>query len=246
MINFFRKIRQKLLEENRFKKYIIYALGEIVLVVLGILIALQINNWNQNRLNAIHENKILKNLKKELARNNELNEALVINRLDKKIESLKLAKKFCENELTVKDTLAFLNTVSYGGVFSGGHIFGERNSYDELINTGNIQLINNDSIKNSIANYYGYLNAVKDRAKVHSSRFSSYTSELRPFDTENPNYISKFDQFEMLQSFNSPEFRKLVDLELSYAFKVRDYIKNVRTQGDQTINLIEKKLKNEL
>ena len=46
MIKFFRKIRQQLLAENRLGKYLIYALGEIVLVVIGILIALQINNWN--------------------------------------------------------------------------------------------------------------------------------------------------------------------------------------------------------
>jgi len=49
MIKFFRKIRQKLLTENKFSKYLIYAFGEIVLVVIGILIALQINNWNQSK-----------------------------------------------------------------------------------------------------------------------------------------------------------------------------------------------------
>ncbi|APX99918.1 DUF6090 family protein [Lacinutrix venerupis] len=49
MIKFFRKIRQNLLSENKFSKYLIYAIGEIVLVVIGILIALQINNWNENR-----------------------------------------------------------------------------------------------------------------------------------------------------------------------------------------------------
>ena len=49
MIKFFRKIRQKLLTENKFTKYLIYAIGEIVLVVIGILIALQINNWNETR-----------------------------------------------------------------------------------------------------------------------------------------------------------------------------------------------------
>ena len=48
MIKFFRKVRQKLLKENRFNKYVLYAIGEIVLVVIGILIALQINNWNEN------------------------------------------------------------------------------------------------------------------------------------------------------------------------------------------------------
>ncbi len=49
MLKFFRKIRQKLLSENRFSKYLIYALGEIFLVVIGILIALQINNWSEER-----------------------------------------------------------------------------------------------------------------------------------------------------------------------------------------------------
>ena len=50
MIKFFRKIRQRLLTENKFTKYLLYAIGEIVLVVIGILIALSINNWNQNRM----------------------------------------------------------------------------------------------------------------------------------------------------------------------------------------------------
>lgn len=49
MIRFFRSIRQRLLEENRFTRYMLYAIGEIILVVVGILIALQINNWNEDR-----------------------------------------------------------------------------------------------------------------------------------------------------------------------------------------------------
>ena len=47
MNNFFRRIRQSLLAENKFSKYLLYAVGEILLVVIGILIALQINNWNE-------------------------------------------------------------------------------------------------------------------------------------------------------------------------------------------------------
>ena len=49
MIKFFRKIRQRLLTENKFSKYLLYAIGEILLVVVGILIALQINNSNESR-----------------------------------------------------------------------------------------------------------------------------------------------------------------------------------------------------
>ena len=57
MIQFFRKIRENLLKENRFSKYLIYALGEIVLVVIGILIALSLNNRNEQQKN--HENFLL-------------------------------------------------------------------------------------------------------------------------------------------------------------------------------------------
>lgn len=49
MIKFFRRIRQRLLTENKFSKYLFYAVGEIVLVVIGILVALQLNNWNEER-----------------------------------------------------------------------------------------------------------------------------------------------------------------------------------------------------
>ena len=62
MIKFIRKIRQKLLTENKFRKYLLYAIGEIVLVVIGILIALQINNWNEDRKERIVEKKIYENL----------------------------------------------------------------------------------------------------------------------------------------------------------------------------------------
>lgn len=59
MIKFFRHIRQPLLSENKFSKYLLYAIGEIVLVVIGIPIALQINNWNEQRKAAIWGKEIL-------------------------------------------------------------------------------------------------------------------------------------------------------------------------------------------
>ena len=63
MINFFRKIRQKLLTENKFSKYLLYAIGEIFLVVIGILIALNINNWNENQKQLKLEKEILGEVK---------------------------------------------------------------------------------------------------------------------------------------------------------------------------------------
>jgi hypothetical protein len=66
MIKFFRKIRQRLLIENNFSKYLIYAIGEIVLVVIGILIALQLNNLNENKKNDIFEKEILSQIQDNL------------------------------------------------------------------------------------------------------------------------------------------------------------------------------------
>ncbi len=63
MIAFFRRVRQQLLTESKLRNYLIYALGEIILVVIGILIALQINNWNQDRIQV----KELEGLKKSIS-----------------------------------------------------------------------------------------------------------------------------------------------------------------------------------
>lgn len=60
MIKFFRRIRQRLLAENRISKYLLYAIGEIILVVVGILIALQINNWNEQRIERRVELQLLR------------------------------------------------------------------------------------------------------------------------------------------------------------------------------------------
>ena len=67
MIKFFRRIRQKLLSENKFSKYLLYALGEIILVVIGILIALSINNWNEDRKNDLREIRLVKNIVEDLS-----------------------------------------------------------------------------------------------------------------------------------------------------------------------------------
>jgi len=65
MINFFRKERKKLADNNKTVKYMRYAIGEIALVVVGILIALSINNWNQNRINQIEKKELLSKLNTE-------------------------------------------------------------------------------------------------------------------------------------------------------------------------------------
>lgn len=77
MINFFRRIRQKLITEGNLARYLIYAIGEILLVVIGILIALQINNWNEQNKTKELEKALLLEYQEELRFNvDELNRAI--------------------------------------------------------------------------------------------------------------------------------------------------------------------------
>jgi hypothetical protein len=99
MLKFFRKIRQKFLQQNKVGGYLLYSLGEIFLVVIGILIALSINNWNETRKKIESERELIISLKKELI----LNSALLDSSLnhDKKYgtEAIHLLEKIDKDSL---------------------------------------------------------------------------------------------------------------------------------------------------
>ena len=111
MIKFFRKIRYNLMEQNKTSKYFKYAIGEIVLVVIGILIALQINNWNEQRKNNSYELKLLDQLKKDLVLNSsDLEGNLFLQQ--RGIQSAQLLLDSFKNNLPYHDSLLvhFANT----------------------------------------------------------------------------------------------------------------------------------------
>ncbi|MFK7812792.1 MAG: DUF6090 family protein [Maribacter sp.] len=244
MIKFFRKIRQKLLTENKFSKYLIYAIGEIVLVVIGILIALSINNWNQARIDKKSESKYLTDIKKEIQNNNSVLDFYIENRLPYKIEGLLSAKKYSEENIEIKDTIAFLNNVSKGGMITNGLRILSRNTYNELLSTGNFQLISKDSIKIKVKKYYWGLDAYDVNVETYKSDITKFTAGLRPYNSSKPDYISKYDSKEMMIAFRSIEFRKIIDRELSYAYSLENKIDVLAEEGLEIIELIDTELKN--
>lgn len=244
MIKFFRKIRQKLLTENKFSKYLIYAIGEIILVVIGILIALSINNWNQGRIDKKSESTYLKDIKKEIQNNSSILDYYIKNRLPFKIEGLLAAKKYSEENIEIKDTIAFLNTVTKGGMITNGLGILSRNTYNELLNTGNFQLISKDSIKIKVKKYYWGLDADDINVETYKSDITKYTTGLRPYNSSNPNYISNYDSKEMMTAFRTAEFRKIIDRELSYAYSLENKIDGLVEEGLKIVELIDIELKN--
>jgi hypothetical protein len=146
MIKFFRHIRQRMIKENRVSKYLLYAVGEIVLVVIGILIALQINNWNEGRKERVREVEFLKGLKTDLLADKVSLEDVIENRAAK-----------------IEGSIALLGNVeldTYAQVFSADSMITtvhgwveyvpQTNTFDELVSSGNLSIIKNDSIKSSL------------------------------------------------------------------------------------------------
>ena len=89
MIKFFRKIRQNLLSEGKTGKYFKYAIGEIILVVIGILIALQINNWNESRKQFTSEKEFITSVKYDLKQDKAFIQ-LIIELIEPRIEAYKI------------------------------------------------------------------------------------------------------------------------------------------------------------
>jgi hypothetical protein len=142
MLNFFKKPREKLLKEGNLKKYLTYALGEIIIVVIGILLALYLNNWNQKRTNKKQEIQFYQSMKNQL--NEDLN--TLIGEMDYNqnyLDQFSYAKKLIlSNDNSKVDTLGkiVLNMVRYSDFRR------KSNVYQTLVNSGEITLINNYQI----------------------------------------------------------------------------------------------------
>ena len=219
MIKFFRKIRQRLLTENKFSKYLFYAVGEIVLVVIGILIALQINNWNQSRILKIEEVKSLEALHSELQENLQKFDITYTRQLDRNEAVNQILFSDVSNySLSSLDSL-YLKANSnwtYNPSFS---------IYNSLINSGKIQLISNDTLKNKISKFKEEVNDYLEDEFYIFNFAAQFTMEH--FVNDDVMLVeSKFglrlrnenetlhDKKNYLNEFQSPEYRNRLSIVL--------------------------------
>jgi capsule polysaccharide export protein KpsC/LpsZ len=144
MIKFFRKIRYNLMEQSKTGKYFKYAIGEIILVVIGILIALSINNWNEGRKEVIKERQLLNNLQGEFKDNLQDLDSIAIE-VNKVISSLeKVFDQFSQsNSDTPKDSLNnWLSTAMYSPNWKPSEFL-----LNSLNNSGTIAELKNEKLK---------------------------------------------------------------------------------------------------
>jgi len=171
MIKIFRKIRQKLLSENKFNKYLLYAIGEVFLVVVGILIALSINNWNEKVKNKTSEQELLISLLQEFETNLE-----ILNKtIQKNTEIFETCTKI--GEITAP-TNTNLNEKNISELLVGAFKYESKfipNSgiMSEANNSGQLSLIYDSNLRNSISKWLSQLELV--------ARQENYVVELRDY-----------------------------------------------------------------
>lgn len=170
MIKFFRKIRRQLLSENKFSKYLLYAIGEIILVVIGILIALQVNNWNLNRKTQEKEQTYLKEIQNNLQQDSlRLQAVLDFNKNKAKIvdNMLQIFVDTLTNEARFQIFNKYANDFTFYEVFDPVRI-----AFNNMLSAESIDLIDSSELRESLSKYYNYpyLDGVQNRIAVMNRR----------------------------------------------------------------------------
>ncbi|MCJ7468161.1 MAG: DUF6090 family protein [Maribacter sp.] len=151
MINFFRKIRKKLADDNKPIKYMRYAIGEIVLVVIGILIALQINNWNEDRKSKNGFQQTMLGLAEDI-RNDTTIIQHYISVLQTQEKAAQLIIPILENRETIVDSMAFFS--AFLGMSFALNMDLNMEIWDELRKSGLPKVYADPQLVSKIQNYY--------------------------------------------------------------------------------------------
>lgn len=174
MIKFFRKIRQILLSEGKTGKYFKYAIGEIILVVIGILIALQINNWNEQRKENIKEQALLKRLEKEFNSNQKQLLGKIESRNDIIQKSSRLLTFYNEPENAELDSIFLYLGSIIPTTFDP--------IQNDLVSSGNIEIIKNEELKQLLINWSTDVIQLQETEQMflryYETTFGSYINEI--------------------------------------------------------------------
>jgi hypothetical protein len=170
MITLLRKIRKNMLNQSKISKYLLYAIGEIALVIIGILIAVSINNWNEARKQKAEEQSILKDLKEEML----INKNALQNAIDKNKDSYEAAlnikdlftNKIARDTLTQKEFFALLAKMDYNVTYDP-----QNGILNSLISSGKLGIINDKELRYALASLKEFTNdALEDTRKIEAQR----------------------------------------------------------------------------
>jgi hypothetical protein len=259
MIPLFRRTRKKMAEDNKPLKYARYAIGEIVLVVIGILIALQINNWNENRKAANEEVKILNALRADF----KVSKERIVETI--KIQSkvlnysqilIRIHERQNKSEYQYFDTHldSLSNLIGYGtSWYRAEPVTG---AYNSLISAGKIDLIKNKDLRQLLAQFIADFESGFEDQETSMQFLAKLNNETEHFilkivdnkSRKHYNFNSrKNDSLQIAESFfkNDSYFGNLF-LKTNDERHRLERQKQMLEQVNSILNIIEQELGNKL
>jgi len=259
VFRFFRTLRQRLLIENRFNKYLLYAIGEIALVMVGILLALQVNNWNEERKQRQVENKYFFNLKNDLHADLERLEAMMA-LAGTKVQAAKRLKRKADRDSvgSLYDFSGDMLALIFVDEFRPND-----NTYEEMKSSGNFSTLRNDDLKLKLMDlkktYVGIDDAQKHMRNDYDmflEDFEKYIDWGKYYDlgkSDIPTLDLVYDSvyIESHADLMAREVRELFRnkiylnniflLEINYAYHI-NILKNTRSQVREIVDLLTREL----
>jgi hypothetical protein len=231
MIRLFKKDKKKFIYSLKIRNYLAYSIGEIILVVIGILIAVYINNWDLNQLKQDNGVKALKIVKRDLQ-----TEKYVLEDFKKRYSYTRkyLIDILYNNKTDNLDSLKF---------HFGPYVHYKMNSeYISLKSSGKLNLISNSKLRSKLVNFYEvYYSIYKELEEEHKffidKRVNDYFFNQFPSDTSN--FVdSKF----VKSKLNDQTFKKILDQQITSLQYITEnfYIEKI----DELIKIITEELKN--
>jgi len=250
MITFIRKLKNTLLMEGRFVKYMLYGFGEVLLVAIGILLAFSVDNWNENRKDRDQEVEYLLSLKDEFSFNlSALNSAISLNEMHEN-ESFALIQLAGPNsdELSEQEFLSIFRAV----ILAEMKYRPRDGVISEILNSGKLEIFD-QKIRTKISSWEGELARVRFQEDIEHARYREqlldlyseqgnlreFTNSLSSFDLQS----SKFENVLGRNLLQSVKFENLlVGFYNTSVFLNRGYYSPLKDSIEESLSMIDERL----
>jgi len=221
MIKFFRNIRQNMIKENKVSNYLLYAIGEIVLVVIGILIALQINNWNESKKLEVAEKEFFKGVKSDLLQDKTFMNQ-IIEKADKKMKVFNILK---EDLYTLyNDDKPKLDSLLGIYFAAQGTFYPISGSFNSAMSSNEFNAFKNKPLKMAVIKLYNSIYArLMDNAKDADNRW--FYNIKKYSRVRRTGHLGNFSP-EQLEEFEDDIFYHMFGLEY-YANNLKSAIEEI-------------------
>ena len=247
MIKFFRKIRYDLMEKNKTGKYLKYAIGEIILVVIGILIAIQLNEWRNDIVNTNQKQKVLLALKMDFEENLSKLDTVYYHQ-EKSIRKFLKSRNLIDSINYVTDNTVFKENLGHGGY---GYSFSPINgALRSAISSGDIHLINGERLtkllfswEDLVIDSYEEVELLRSYGTDPYVRLIHNYTQARELGKKSPNRNGSKHPSNFVGLFKDPLFENYNQQMIYYAYNYMVELKVIKIINLEIVELIEQELK---